>query len=146
MSATNTTTRQQAMTGQDVRQRKLLTRQVESTGHKVSSKDYCSVICGAKCCYVRHEGEIVEPCPNLKEDKLCAIYKQRYEKKEPYSFVSIKREGSKLIVLQTHCGHIIDLIHNKRLPKEVEDQCCYAHPDLLDSEEVLNELCIRQGL
>jgi hypothetical protein len=32
------------------------------------------------------------------------------------------------------CGHIEQIIAKGLLPKEIEDGCCYAHPELLNEK------------
>jgi len=103
---------------------------IESEG-SLTVKEYCSEVCGGKCCYVYHEDKPLTACPQLNEQKLCSIYRERYELNQPYSFSKKLRRGDKLFVINTKCGRIEDLIKNHTLPKEIEDQCCFAHPELL---------------
>lgn len=89
---------------------------------------YCAKVCGAKCCYLYKPHPI--PCPCLASNATCSIYEDRF------------REGSPAAVQVGHflfkgelrpfiCGKIMDVIQAGLLPKEIEAQCCYAHPELL---------------
>lgn len=92
---------------------------------------YCAKICGAKCCYLYKPHPI--PCPQLAPDCSCSIYKQRFRKGSP----SVMAVGHFLFKGETHpflCGKIMDVIAAGLLPKAIEDQCCYAHPELLKTD------------
>ena len=100
----------------------------------ISEKEYCSRVCGAKCCIVHSEHV---RCPKLGEDNLCSIYSKRFSKDSPETVIvgwfrstRDKHMGEpelKPIV----CGRIRDIIKRKRLPQAIEEQCCIAHPELL---------------
>lgn len=79
---------------------------------------YCIEICKAKCCYT-HEGK---PCKNLSDNR-CAIHHLWRDNWCHY------REGNVIT------APIEYIIAKKLLPDNVLNQCCYAHPELL---EVLN--------
>lgn len=90
-------------------------------------KEYCSKICGSKCCKVWDGMQAVATCPKLNKDNLCDIYKERYTEKKPYSFLAIINGNGKL----ASCGNISDMILTGALPDWIKSQCCYAYPELL---------------
>jgi hypothetical protein len=105
---------------------------------------YCIKVCGGKCCTLHTNwGESVR-CPKQAEDGSCTVYNQRYA--EPcasqklvivgqwVSKVKKDIEGFK-VVFPFYCGHVKDIAASGGLPKEVAEQCCYIHPELLNMEE-----------
>lgn len=104
----------------------------------ISQKDYCSKICGGKCCCVWEKQQITGPklltqCPKLAPNKLCSIYKERFEQDLPYSFSDIVKDSNNdLQLIRVDCGRIEQMIKDGVLPKWIEDQCCFAHPELLE--------------
>lgn len=88
----------------------------------MTSKDYCSKVCGAKCC--RAHGELISPskCPKLTAENLCSVYKHRLEVR----FDGLKRNGE---LVKIACVKPEAFMPN--LPPEVLAQCCVAHPELL---------------
>jgi hypothetical protein len=74
-------------------------------------------------------------CPKLSDNNTCSIYKERFELNIPYSWVDYKiQEDGNIDIIQAKCGLIKQILKNKGLPKEIEDQCCFAHPELLERE------------
>ncbi len=105
----------------------------------LSNKDYCSQVCRGKCCKVWDDFETLKRCPNLTKDNLCSIYKERYQENKPYSF--LVQINSKEFLAK--CGRIAEMLAEKTLPKWIEDQCCYAHPELLEEHEDKERSSIR---
>ena len=101
----------------------------------MTEKDYCSNVCGGKCCKVYHpsNGKEFGQCPQLTEDNLCNIYEKRYREKMPYYFTVI---DNNFAVHSYRCGYIKQIIAENKLPKWIEDQCCHAHPELLEVDHV----------
>ena len=97
----------------------------------LTKKEYCSTVCGAKCCIIHYDGVELMPCPKLDQDNLCTIYKERYEEKKPYSFTKALPYNGKLLVLKMDCGNIKDVLKGNGLPDHVKKQCCYYNPKLL---------------
>ena len=96
---------------------------------------YCAKVCGGKCCFVYdEEGDKICACPKLTKENQCAIYKERYEQGQPFktSIVTPHKGQNKLVVL--NCGEIKNIIKAGMLRKEIEDQCCFAHPELLEGD------------
>lgn len=92
---------------------------------------YCAKVCGAKCCYLYKPDPI--PCPCLASDCTCSIYEERF------------REGAPALMAVGHfqfqgrlrpfiCGKIVEVIKAGLLPQDIEAQCCYAHPELLEMD------------
>jgi hypothetical protein len=100
----------------------------------VREAEYCSQVCGAKCCRVPGEDKA---CPMLTSGNLCSIYRQRYEEGKPYSFVFQSKKTLK--VLRVDCGSIHDLIREGRLSEDVARQCCVVHPELLHAPKFERE-------
>ena len=90
----------------------------------MSPKDYCSTVCGSRCC--RAYGPVVAPsaCPRLDRDTgLCKIYPDRLG----FVFRAWTREGK---VKKATCRKIEDALPD--LPEDIRAQCCYLHPELLE--------------
>lgn len=85
------------------------------------------------------DGEKV-PCPNRDPvSKLCNIYESRYKPGAPaveiVGFHRLERSARAFPVFRAlACGRILDIIARKELPPEVEAQCCFAHPELLERD------------
>jgi hypothetical protein len=97
----------------------------------VTRDEYCVQVCGGKCC--THPVTKVR-CPRQCADGSCGIYEHRYVrigalKQEIVGFY--EHDGK---TLAFECGQILDLIAAKSLAPEVEAQCCYARPELLNQE------------
>ena len=97
----------------------------------LTKKEYCSTICGAKCCIITYDDVELMPCPKLNKHNLCDIYKERYEEGKPYSFTKALPYGGKLLVLKMDCGNIEDVLKTNGLSERVKKQCCYYNPKLL---------------
>lgn len=95
----------------------------------MTAKDYCSRICGAKCC--KAHAPIVWPprCPKLTADNLCSIYETRIG----FRFNARDSRGGTGTCV---CSPVETFV--KILPPEVRAQCCFVHPELLQNS-VLNE-------
>lgn len=104
-------------------------------------KEYCSKICGGKCCHVFDEvGDKICQCPQLKADNTCAIYRERYTHKEPYGFSKVLVHKGTLNVINVTCGSVEkDILNKGILPPEVEAQCIYKNPDLIKKLRRKNE-------
>ena len=90
----------------------------------MSSKDYCSKICGAKCC--RAHDPIISPskCPMLTAENLCSIYEQRLG----FKFDGLRKDGTLITCVCTKPKRFL-----KTLAPDVLAQCCIAHPELLEN-------------
>lgn len=91
----------------------------------MSSKDYCSKICGAKCC--RAHDPIISPskCPMLTAENLCSIYERRLG----FKFDGLRKDGTLITCVCTKPKRFL-----KTLAPEVLAQCCIAHPELLEND------------
>lgn len=92
---------------------------------------YCSQVCGARCCTVAIPGKTIT-CPALSENRTCSIYKERFEDGIPFSFNFVEHIGPYKQKHNFNCTSVIELIEKKRLAKHIEDQCCFAHPEILE--------------
>ena len=103
-------------------------------------KEYCSKVCKAQCCFVfDDEGDKICQCPQLKEDNTCSIYKQRYTHAEPYSFSKVLVHKGRLNVLNVNCGSVEkDILNKGVLPADVEAQCVYKNPKVLEGQKYAN--------
>lgn len=97
--------------------------------------EYCTKICGGKCCVLHLEDEGSIPCPRLNADKSCSVYKERYAEGAPDLVVVGYWKSRKYKTLDGDdavrpfwCGHI------KKLPMspELKEKCCVFHPELLN--------------
>ncbi len=95
----------------------------------MEASEYCAKICGAKCCYFRSV-----PCPHLTEEKLCDIYAERFTKEQPDLVLVGLVHINERQTIEFKCGRIEQLLEKKHLPPEVEAQCCFAHPKLLQED------------
>ena len=95
-------------------------------GSAMSAKDYCSKVCGAKCC--RAHDPIISPskCPMLTAENLCSIYSRRIG----FEFDGLTRAGE---TITCRCSRPDRFL--KTLSPEVVAQCCIAHPELLQNEK-----------
>lgn len=88
----------------------------------MTEQEYCSQVCGAKCCAIWMGKSICAFCPQLKADRTCRDYENRlgfeFAIRLPHRFVIGK------------CSMVKDIT----LPKHIEDQCCVYHPELLDAK------------
>ena len=83
----------------------------------LSKKDrYCIEICRGKCCYLPGK----RPCPNLGKDFKCKIHDKWKD-----NWCHFEIEGIKAMPIK-------ELLKNRLLPDGVIDNCCYAHPELLE--------------
>lgn len=105
---------------------------------------YCIKVCGGKCCYLYTPwGEEPVRCPKLAEDNSCSVYHKRYGELGEERLVVVGSWRSKVrkdidgepISYPFYCGRIEEIVASGGMPKEIESQCCYAHPELLDIEE-----------
>lgn len=98
---------------------------------------YCMKVCGGKCCTLYPPGEEPVRCPRQKTDGSCSIYSIRYS--SPLREENLVQVGvwndSRGMERPFICGHIERIIAEGHLPKHIEDICCYAHPELLESME-----------
>lgn len=101
---------------------------------------YCRDVCHAKCCVaydVPGDGDVT--CPLLTTDSTCAIYHQRFQPGAPdVAQVAVYRSREKRKGLPLYkpfrCGRIEGVLARGELPDWVREQCCYAHPELLNEE------------
>lgn len=105
--------------------------------NKIEYPDYCSRICKAKCCKVWDGRDCLAVCPKVDDQNLCSIYIERFktEPPMPYSFSTLATRGDRLHVISASCGRIEEIIAAGALPKWIEDQCCFAHPELLEVDQ-----------
>lgn len=101
---------------------------------KMPYSQYCSEVCGAKCCkvYLEDTDEVLCECPKLSENRTCSIYKERYEQGKPYGFQKLVPHRTGLKVISVDCGEVKEILKKKQLPGWIEAQCCFAHPELLE--------------
>lgn len=78
-----------------------------------------------------HEGKAVCSCPQLTQEKTCKIYKERFQEGQAYSFTRLVQIGTRAHVVNVHCGLIREIIKSGQLDKAIENQCCFAHEELL---------------
>lgn len=95
----------------------------------MTKDEYCISVCKAKCCYWH---DVKKPCPRLTEDCKCSIYEQRFGPDSAHVEIVGWAEKYPGTVLPFICSRIEQLIKDKHLPDDVEAQCCYAHPELLE--------------
>ncbi len=98
------------------------TKYAEYAKEKMTEKEYCSTVCGAKCC--RAHGDLLWPkaCPALTKDNLCSIYENRLG----FTFDGLKTDHTKII-----CGCTKPESFVPKLAPEVRAQCCYFNPEVL---------------
>jgi hypothetical protein len=108
----------------------------------VTPHEYCTGVCGAKCCVMNVPDEGVIPCPRLNDDKSCSVYQQRYAEGMPDLVVVgyFKSRRYKTIdgdaaTRPFWCGRIEQLYAAGQIPNEVAAQCCVIHPELLNQEK-----------
>lgn len=91
----------------------------------MTEKDYCSKVCGAKCC--RAHSSLVWPlqCPKLTADNLCSVYHERLKVK----FEAINTKGESGTVACVSSKKFLPL-----LPEDIRKQCCLVHPELLNQQ------------
>ncbi len=98
----------------------------------MTSKDYCSQICQAKCCKA-HEPIVWPPkCPKLTADNLCSIYPNRIGFK--FEALAADKEALYGGFKKGTCVCSKPEVFVSKLPPEVQDQCCFAHPELLEAD------------
>lgn len=87
------------------------------------AKDYCSKVCGAKCCKAHAPLLAPDRCPMLTKDNLCA----RYATRLGFTFPGRTIDGRSVT-----CVCQRSEVFLPTLPPEVLAQCCIAHPELLN--------------
>ncbi len=93
--------------------------------------EYCIKVCGGKCCTLYPAGKAPIRCPRLAKDGSCSVYKERYPANEPTPrLVQVGTVLGKPFM----CGMIEDVLASGAMPKSIQDQCCYAHPELLNEK------------
>lgn len=108
---------------------------------KLTHFEYCTKVCGAKCCYLRTKEEGVVPCPNLKGDSSCSVYEKRYAEGTA-DLVVVGTYRSKVVkdlegnAAERHffCGRVPQLLEQGTIAPNIAAQCCYAHPELLETQ------------
>lgn len=90
----------------------------------MTEAQYCSQVCGAQCC--RPPAPVIAPkqCPKLGPDNLCTIYESRLG----YTFQVLTDRGD---VGQCRCSMVTKVL--PQLSQATRDQCCVAHPELLET-------------
>lgn len=98
-----------------------------TSGSPMSARDYCSKICGAKCC--KAHGELAWPpkCPKLTTDNLCSIYPNRIG----FAFDGIATDGARGKCVCSGPSQFLET-----LSPEILAQCCIAHPELLENSQI----------
>lgn len=72
----------------------------------------------------------------LRDDLLCAVYEERFLDPSAPDYETVGYFVSKSGQLKPFiCGRIELLIRDGALPKWIQKQCCYAHPELLEEYE-----------
>lgn len=95
-------------------------------GKEIEVEFYCSKVCGAKCCSVWFLGSKIGTCPKLTADCKCSIYEDRFIKKKPFRFTLLNG------TVRARCSEILKIIQRGELAPEIKQQCCFAHPEVLD--------------
>lgn len=102
----------------------------------ISKSDYCIKICGAKCCTL-HLPDAKVKCEKLNPDNTCSIYEKRFAEKAPekqlISLYVLNELSHRPTVGQFWCWRIDKLLAHNLLPAKTREQCCYAHPELLEA-------------
>ena len=110
----------------------------------MKADEYCIRVCGGKCCYLHTPwGEGPIKCPKLAEDNSCSVYHKRYGELAEEKLVIVGQWKSKVrkdidgegLTYPFYCGRVEEIIASGAMPKDVMDQCCYAHPELLEVED-----------
>ena len=103
----------------------------------MTKDEYCINVCGGKCCTL-HLGEHRIRCSEQLKDNSCGIYKERFEpgapEKKLVSLYVIPDKQGCPTVGQFWCWRIEALLVHNQLPEEVQENCCYVHPDLLEEQ------------
>lgn len=91
---------------------------------------YCITKCQAKCCKsAKWNNELVSiRCPNLGHDNRCLIHDEWEDGICHFRF-NFTLDGETCSAYG--CG-IKRALENEHLHPDVEKQCCYAHPELLE--------------
>jgi hypothetical protein len=92
-------------------------------------KEYCSEVCGGKCC-TNYDDNVT--CCHLNEEKLCDAYEHRFGEGSLSVETVFVYIGKNNKMKSFQCGRIEDIIRAGGLRKDIEDQCCIAHPELLE--------------
>ena len=110
---------------------------------------YCKDICGSKCCTATYPDEPIPiRCPNLSQDGSCGIYERRYSGSQADESIVLvgtfrsrryRTVGGGVVRRPFYCGKIEEILAAGKLPKAIADQCVYAHPELLDQEQIAND-------
>lgn len=88
--------------------------------------EYCVNVCGGKCCKLYDENrKVVWSCPNQKDNGACGIYDEWKDKETC---------GKEFVEIGNTPMTIMQAIEQKLLPDWIEEQCCYAHPELLEEK------------
>lgn len=89
---------------------------------QIGRGDYCVNVCGGKCCSLWNaKQERIWTCPHLK-DGACSIYDEWKHKGTC---------GKYFPEIKNSVMSIEEGIKKKLLAPWIEDQCCYAHPELI---------------
>lgn len=88
-----------------------------------SADEYCSSVCGARCC--RRGGE---KCPHLTEENLCSIYEERFSPERGDIELILDGPGNPVWI----CARVTVAIEMGALEAGTTENCCYAHPELLE--------------
>lgn len=103
----------------------------------ISEAEYCSRVCGARCCTVDFDGHT---CRHLGSDKLCTVYERRFGPGSPvaetmYFYKSKKRKPNGLRIVRPLVCSRMTLLHERGLvPPAMAEQCCVIHPELLEKD------------
>lgn len=105
----------------------------------MSAVEYCSTVCGGKCCILKTVDEGDVRCPNLTVENRCGVYDRRYAGGMP-DVVAVGRYTSRVFVdldgnpaeRTFFCGRVGDIIRQGGLPQSVVEQCCFHDPTLLE--------------
>lgn len=98
----------------------------------MTEDEYCKDVCGGKCCKVftkvaddegNESHEETNKCPNLNAQNQCDIYAQWVN----------NTCGTALIPGSLNVGNVNAWLAHKSSPQWIKDQCCYAHPELLEA-------------
>ena len=99
---------------------------------KLTHDEYCINVCKAQCCkYVKApNGYAKTHCSHLQDDNRCGIHSEWENNTCNHSY--LVQIGKDTVWVQT--ANVEKVIGKGVMPEWMEEQCCYAHPELLEIE------------
>lgn len=90
----------------------------------MTKDEYCIEVCGGKCCKVFDSKKtLVWQCPHQLKNGACGVFSE---------WKNRGTCGKHFPEVGNTAMRIEEAIRRKLLPKWIEDQCVYAHPELLE--------------